>query len=92
MDIHDYTVSCTHKIQIMGIETHTYTNGEVTIIWKPNLCSHSANCVRGLPAVFNNRERPWINPEGATTEEIIAQVEKCPSGALSYVRNIDLSE
>jgi uncharacterized Fe-S cluster protein YjdI len=30
---------------------------------------------------------PWINPLGATTEEIIKQVKKCPSGALSYNLN-----
>lgn len=64
-----------------------YTNGEVTIIWQPKLCSHSGNCVRGLPAIFNNRIRPWINPEGADTAAIIEQVGKCPSGALSFEMN-----
>ena len=32
-------------------------------------------------------ERPWIKPEGATTERIIEQVKKCPSGALSFYMN-----
>ena len=73
----------------MPIEKHTYTNGEVTIIWQPKLCSHSGNCVRGLPGVFNSRERPWIKPEGADTEAIIAQVQKCPSGALTFIMNAD---
>ena len=68
------------------MEKH-YTNGEVTIIWKPDLCIHSANCIRGLPDVFNNRARPWITPEGAETNAIIEQVKKCPSGALSYTMN-----
>lgn len=67
--------------------TKNYTNGEVTIVWKPDLCSHSANCARGLPRVFNPKERPWIRPEGATTEQIVEQVKKCPSGALSYFMN-----
>lgn len=71
----------------MSIEKHTYTNGEVTIVWQPKLCIHSGNCVRGLPAVFNNRERPWIKPEGADTEAIIEQVKKCPSGALTFILN-----
>ncbi len=66
-----------------------YTNGEVTIVWKPDVCIHSGNCVRGLPTVFDVRKRPWITPQGATTEEIIAQVNKCPSGALSWFRNSD---
>jgi hypothetical protein len=32
-------------------------------------------------------EKPWIKPEGADTERIIAQVDRCPSGALSWFRN-----
>lgn len=64
-----------------------YTNGEVTIVWKPDLCIHSAKCVGGLPAVFDNKARPWINAGGAGSEAIIAQVKQCPSGALSYYLN-----
>lgn len=73
----------------MAIEKHFYTNGEVTVIWQPKLCRHSGNCVRGLPSVFNNRERPWIKMDGATSEQIINQVNKCPSGALSFMINDD---
>ena len=62
----------------------SYSNGEITVFWKPELCIHSGNCVRGLPTVFNNQIRPWIQPEHATTEEIIKTVNTCPSGALSY--------
>ncbi len=61
-----------------------YSNGEVTIIWKPDLCQHSGICVRTLPKVYHPRERPWITPEHGTTEEIIDQVKRCPSGALTY--------
>jgi len=64
-----------------------YSNGEVTIVWKPELCIHSANCVKGLPGVFDTKKRPWINAEGATTGEIINQVKKCPSGALATYMN-----
>ncbi len=74
------------------MEKLTYTNGEVTIIWQPKLCSHSGNCVRGLPQVFNSKIRPWINPQGADTTQIIEQVKKCPSGALSFVMNTDLNK
>jgi len=64
-----------------------YTNGEVTIVWQNALCIHSGNCVRGLHSVFRWDVTPWINPQGATTGEIIKQVKKCPSGALSYYLN-----
>ncbi|MBX3120476.1 MAG: (4Fe-4S)-binding protein [Fimbriimonadaceae bacterium] len=71
----------------MSVETVEYSNGEVTIIWQPKLCIHSGNCVRGLPAVFDPKSRPWIDPLAAATDEIIAQVEKCPSGALTWRKN-----
>ena len=61
-----------------------YTNGEVTIVWKPKLCIHSMICMNGLPSVFRPNEKPWINAESTSTEEIIQQVNRCPSGALSY--------
>jgi uncharacterized Fe-S cluster protein YjdI len=70
----------------MGIETRRYSNGEVTIVWRPSLCVHCGNCARGLPSVFKPKERPWITPENATTQEIVAQVAMCPSSALSIER------
>lgn len=30
------------------------------------------------------KERPWIKIENATTAELIDQIGKCPSGALTY--------
>jgi CDGSH-type Zn-finger protein len=37
-----------------------------------------------LPGVFDRSKRPWINMKGATSEEIMEVVNRCPSGALSY--------
>jgi uncharacterized Fe-S cluster protein YjdI len=76
----------------MAKETFKYTNGEMTIVWKPDLCIHSGNCARGLPSVFQPRKKPWINAEAATSAEIIEQVKKCPSGALSFFMNNETSE
>jgi uncharacterized Fe-S cluster protein YjdI len=69
-----------------------YTEGEITVLWKAGVCVHSGKCVQGLGEVFNVSARPWINIAGATTERIIQQVEQCPSGALSYVRNEKIAE
>ena len=68
-------------------KTKNYSNNDVTIVWEPQKCIHSAICVKGLPDVFKPKEKPWITANGATTEKIIAQVKKCPSGALSYFMN-----
>lgn len=64
-----------------------YTNGEVTIVWQPHLCTHSGVCVRTLPAVYHPKEKPWVKPENASTEQIVEQVKKCPSGALTFYMN-----
>ncbi|MCB0457309.1 MAG: (4Fe-4S)-binding protein [Flavobacteriaceae bacterium] len=61
-----------------------YTHNEVTVVWKPGLCIHSGNCVRTLPHVFKPKEKPWVQPEGSTSEQLIDAVKKCPSGALTY--------
>ena len=76
----------------MSKGTLKYSNGEVTVVWKPDLCIHSGNCVRGLKEVFNSQKRPWININGAATERIVEQVKKCPSGALSCFMNYKTSE
>ena len=64
-----------------------YKKGNLTIVWKPGLCIHSTMCWKeatGLPTVFNPFEKPWIKPENADTDVLVAQIKKCPSGALSY--------
>lgn len=72
--------------------TKKYSNGEVTVVWKPSDCIHSGICFRGLGDVFDPRKRPWVTIEGSTSDKIIAQVQKCPSGALSYYLNRDMDE
>lgn len=57
------------------------------MVWKPEQCIHSTNCWKSLLPVFDPRKRPWVNMAGATTEKIMAAVDKCPSGALSYLAN-----
>ncbi|MBX7046562.1 MAG: (4Fe-4S)-binding protein [Ignavibacteria bacterium] len=62
----------------------TYSNGEITIFWKPDMCIHSAKCFHSLPEVFNPSVKPWIQPEKSTTENIMTVINRCPSGAISY--------
>lgn len=71
----------------MGEITKKYTNGEITVVWKPAVCTHSKRCWTQLLEVFDPRKHPWIDMEGADTERIAEQVRRCPSGALSFYQN-----
>ena len=61
-----------------------YPKDDIQIMWNAKKCIHAGNCARGLSSVFKPKERPWIQAENASKEEIIDQVEKCPSGALTW--------
>lgn len=72
---------------------HEYTkNKDLIILWEPIKCQHAAVCVKMLPDVYHPKDKPWITPEVATAEELKKQIDKCPTGALSYtVPNVDTS-
>lgn len=61
-----------------------YSNGELTVVWKPRKCIHSEICVKTLPKVYRPEEKPWIQAEKASTKELMEQIDNCPSSALSY--------
>jgi uncharacterized Fe-S cluster protein YjdI len=59
-----------------------YATDEIVVEWEPRLCSHSQNCVRSLPQVFDDGRRPWVSVDAAGADEVEAAVALCPSGAL----------
>jgi uncharacterized Fe-S cluster protein YjdI len=79
--------------EIMSIQTsmeksknrlQTYETPEITVTFDPDLCSHSGNCIHGLPLVFDRNRKRWIRPDLASADDVAAQIERCPSGALQY--------
>ncbi|HEY3287298.1 MAG TPA: (4Fe-4S)-binding protein [Gemmatimonadaceae bacterium] len=70
----------------MGKRLQTYEAEGITVTFDPAVCVHSGVCLRGLPLVFDVRRKRWIHAEAASPEEIAAQVDRCPSGALQYQR------
>lgn len=85
-DIHVRTYAYTTNKQEKEVK---YTNGEVTVLWRPEVCKHSGRCVSQLPGVFDVNKHPWINMQGASSTEIIEQVKKCPTGAISVLQKVE---
>jgi uncharacterized Fe-S cluster protein YjdI/CDGSH-type Zn-finger protein len=63
-----------------------YAGEAITVSYDAKRCIHFAECVKGLPAVFDTSKRPWIQVDEADADAVAAVVERCPSGALQYVR------
>jgi len=68
----------------MSSRLQVYETPGITVTFNPAVCRHTGICLRGLPAVFDVREKRWVRPELASADEVAAQVRRCPSGALQY--------
>jgi CDGSH-type Zn-finger protein/uncharacterized Fe-S cluster protein YjdI len=71
----------------MQEDVHHYSGEEIAVSYDVNRCIHAKECVRGLPAVFDPDERPWIDPDDAPAEEVATVVTECPTGALHFERS-----
>jgi uncharacterized Fe-S cluster protein YjdI len=69
-----------------------YSSPEITVYFDSSRCIHAAECVRGLPEVFDVKARPWIRPNHASAEELMEVVIRCPSGALHYENSSGVAE
>ncbi|GAB2870109.1 (4Fe-4S)-binding protein [Streptomyces mayteni] len=67
-----------------GSERKAYQARSITVTFEAGRCRHAAECVKGLPEVFDTAKRPWIQPDNATAERVAEVVRRCPSGALRY--------
>jgi CDGSH-type Zn-finger protein/uncharacterized Fe-S cluster protein YjdI len=63
-----------------------YSNDNIAVSWEPRLCIHFGACFRRLPDVFKPLERPWVDVNAATPDEIASTVLQCPTGALHFER------
>lgn len=62
----------------------TYSTEDIKVSWDKERCIHAAECVKGLPKVFDPDRKPWIKPELASADELMTVIERCPTGALHY--------
>jgi uncharacterized Fe-S cluster protein YjdI/CDGSH-type Zn-finger protein len=63
-----------------------YQTDQIAVLWQPERCIHWANCIRGLPRVFDPGSRPWVHLDAATADAIADVVMTCPTGALHFRR------
>lgn len=67
-------------------EVKEYRGAGLVVRFDQARCIHAGECVHGAPEVFDTKAKPWIQPEKGAAERIIAVVAKCPSGALTALR------
>jgi uncharacterized Fe-S cluster protein YjdI len=65
---------------------HEFRGEKIVVHYDDDVCTHAGECVGGLPAVFDVKRKPWINPDDAAPEAVERAVAGCPSGALSSER------
>ena len=71
----------------METNENVFSNREITVTYEPRCCINAELCARQLSNVFRQYVIPWIHLEGESTDRIIEQVKRCPSGALKYSLN-----
>lgn len=70
----------------MSDTTRHYRSDSIEVTYDVKRCIHAAECVRGLPEVFDTERRPWIQPAAASADAIADVILRCPSGALHFTR------
>lgn len=63
-----------------------YTSDAIDVTYATGRCIHAAECVRGLPDVFDTQRRPWVQPDQAGADAVAEVVQRCPTGALHFER------
>lgn len=63
-----------------------YWSDEIVVTYDAARCIHAAECLRGLPPVFDTGQRPWIQPANAAADQVAEVVMRCPTGALHFAR------
>jgi CDGSH-type Zn-finger protein/uncharacterized Fe-S cluster protein YjdI len=63
-----------------------YSGEKVSVNYDLPRCIHAAECVHGLPRVFDPNRKPWIEPDTADPDELLRVVIECPTGALHLER------
>ena len=67
-------------------KVHEYKGQSILVTYDAKRCIHAAECVHGLPEVFDPEARPWVDPDAASADQLAEVVMRCPTGALQFER------
>lgn len=70
----------------MSGKIHEYKGKDITVRYDVKRCIHAAECVRGLPQVFDPDRKPWVEPDAAVADQVAEVITRCPTGALHFER------
>jgi uncharacterized Fe-S cluster protein YjdI len=79
------TPSTTAGRPVAGVRRYARDGAAVT--YETALCRHAAECIRGLPEVFDTARRPWIQPANASIDDLDRVIARCPTRALKLERD-----
>ena len=71
----------------MANKVSVYPGETISVQYDVKRCIHAAECAHGLPGVFDPNRKPWINPNEASADEVVQVVQRCPTGALHFMRH-----
>ncbi len=70
----------------MAERIHRYAGQQIEVTYDAKRCIHAAECVRGLPQVFDTAVTPWVKPDNAGADRVAEVILRCPTGALHFRR------
>ena len=71
---------------------HRYDGDNATVTWDAKRCIHASECVRRLPAVFDAKAKPWVQPGSSDADTLASAIYHCPTGALKLERKDGITE
>ncbi|MEM9191169.1 MAG: (4Fe-4S)-binding protein, partial [Myxococcota bacterium] len=69
----------------MSDDIHKFSGKEVDVLWDRRLCIHVSECGRASGDLFVGGRKPWCQPDRVQLGEVHEVVERCPTGAITYI-------
>ncbi len=70
----------------MSGKIRDYEGKDIVVRYDVKRCIHAAECVKGLPSVFDPDRKPWVVPDAAPANDVAEVILRCPTGALHFQR------